>query len=865
MADLSQGIIELLEQLLGPALGKTCDIVGNKVEIEKKYKQINEHIQQTVEQESDALNRERLYEFLVNKYETLFFGKPNYNEDQYVDEMEERYGCVLQNDTKKLLLREIRELYDLIYQILSPQQRMLLQSNQENKTILIEIRQKLDEYKNERTISSSVSQNKMIPINREAIKERGDWQIFCDKWNGSLFKEDANARKLSEVFVKTNYSFIDIRKKENQIGKGRLQTAGTIINGYNINKVPSYNGGNSSAEYVIHHFDDLINECINIDDFLNKYIESDRKIALIFGLPGVGKSSIVAYMAGDYFKNEVESIFVLLSKIKYANNLLDSICDYLNIKAEELENKYLILDGLDEIANVPDAENMLINFIDTINRKYKRINVIITLRENYIDIRSASYIEYYAKCSIAQIEYFGKIQFVDFHKKFARCDMDINRLEILIKDREVFGIPLLLYIIYSLNLNVTTNADKYTLYQRIFAIDGGIYDKCNDGNGGYSEEADFTVEEKEGFHLISQIIAYYIYQQGNLEIEIQKVTEEILQVNCPERSKRCYLYNNYYEVNAQKIKFIHKSFYEFFLAEHIEIMLRNMCTEGISILKRYADLSNFLAKNKIDEEVFHHLRNKMNDVDYVIVDFFTDYVNDVCKNGGIFYVTENDNSILKSEANLFYNLMIITGVIATVTGMKIKVDYQEELWNELANIEQIGYLKSHLLDGIDFIDSFNNIIPCSILGIDRMKPSMIDTRHHLWMNTFFLNLIFQNSDLSDMYFLGSQMENCRFEGVDLRDGDFRYTHLDTIRFVNGSLQNSDFSKSELKEVIFRGVNLSGVKFDDCEFQGVTFDSENIVFIEEYLMEKYDSVSVYIIEKRETVSYTEYKQYYLKAY
>ena len=657
MNDIPQSIEQVFQILLEKGIVTAVEKGG----IEQKYSQLIEQIRQIVEKESDTVIQERLYQFLLNKCEILFWGKSDFDEEEVIRQIENKYGMILTKDTKKILLRGMRKIYDIVNQTLSPQQRMIIASNQEILSRLIVIQQTLEERIFQTNMNGISNENEMIPTKWEEKKTRGDWEIICDKWSGSLFNENNDSRSLAEVFVKTNYSFINIKKKENQLGKAHLQMVGTSINGYNIYKTSSYNGDDYTSEYVIHHFDDLMKDCINIDDFICKQKESDKKIALIFGLPGVGKSSIVAYMAGDYFKTESNSIFVLLSRLNYTGNLLGSICDYLNIKTEELENKYLILDGLDEIANVADAENMLVNFIDLINRRYREINVFITLRENYIDIRNASYIEYYAKCNIAKIEYFGKIQMVDFHKKFTRNCIDINRLELLIKEREVFGIPLLLYIIYSLNLNVTDTDDKYKLYEKIFSINGGIYDKCNAGNGGYSEESDFTVEEKGGFHFISQIIAYYIYKKGNLEINTQVITEAINYLNFPERSKRCYLYNNYYEVNDHIIKFIHKSFYEFFLSEYTGNMLRKLCVRDKDNSKQYAEFSNFLAVNKIEEEVFHHLMNKINEVDFEIVEFLSDYVDDVCKNGGCFYVTENNNSILRSEANLFYNLMRITG------------------------------------------------------------------------------------------------------------------------------------------------------------------------------------------------------------
>lgn len=855
-------MLEIVKLIIDKEIDRGVDYVIDKKVVDHKFQQITIQLQKIIEREPDELNRERLHEFLIGKCESLFWGKDDLDDEEIIREIKIKYGTILPNDTKKLLLEGMRLIHEKINEILSPEQRMFMLYNREIKALLIELQRMLEGFAKQienKELDFGSREETGTEIGRK--NTRGDWVKYTKLWEKDLFNEDINARKLSDIFVKTNYSFIEIRKEVNESRKRNLKTTGKSINGYVINEIPNYQDNHLPSEYVLNHFNNLINDCVNIDDFLNKQVKSDKKIALIFGLPGAGKSSIVAYMAGDYFKTEKNSIFVLLSKINYDGNLLEAICKYLAIGIEELENKYLILDGLDEVAEVSNAEVMLVNFIDAINRKYHNINVFITLRDNYIDIRSAKYVQYYSYCNVAQIEYFGKIQMVDFHQKYIGERMDAGRLELLSKDREVFGIPLLLYIIYSLKIDVTDKDDKYKLYEKIFSISGGIYDKCNDGKGGYSKEMEFSVEEKEGFHSISQIIAYQIYREKTLEIDLQIITDAIKEKDYPVRSQRCYLYNNYFEKTDQGIKFIHKSFYEFFLAEYCGNMLFELCRGRMDKQKAYTILSNFLAYNKIDDEVFHHLLNKMKQCDLEMVDFLEDYLNEVCRRGGCYFVTEKNNSILRLEAYLFYNLLKIIDVVASMIGIKVIASFEEELWDELANIEQIGFLQAHLLDEIEFIDLYQYADSFSIFEEDRMKTSMIDTRHHLWMNTIFSDLVFQNSDLSEMYFLGSKMMKCRFEGTQLHDCDFRYNQLSSIKFVNGSLKDSDFSGSTFDDVLFRGVDLFGVKLENCAFQKVTFDSENIKYVEHYFVEKQDNVYVFIRNTKETISYTMYKQNY----
>lgn len=93
---------------------------------------------------------------------------------------------------------------------------------------------------------------------------------------------------------------------------------------------------------------------------------------------------------------------------------------------------------------------------------------------------------------------------IDFHYKYTKEMISLERLRVLQQEKTVLGIPLLLYIVYSLNIDLMNEHDKYRLYQKIFSIQNGIYDKCNTGDGGYDIVGKkFTIEDKESFHAIA--------------------------------------------------------------------------------------------------------------------------------------------------------------------------------------------------------------------------------------------------------------------------------------------------------------------------------------------------------------------------
>lgn len=97
--------------------------------------------------------------------------------------------------------------------------------------------------------------------------------------------------------------------------------------------------------------------------------------------------------------------------------------------------------------------------------KYKGF---VTVRDNYVDIEAVKYRPYYAQCYIIQIMHFGLMQMIDFHYKYTKEMISLERLRVLQQEKTVLGIPLLLYIVYSLNIDLMNEHDKYRLYQKSF-------------------------------------------------------------------------------------------------------------------------------------------------------------------------------------------------------------------------------------------------------------------------------------------------------------------------------------------------------------------------------------------------------------
>lgn len=347
-----------------------------ELKVNKKLELIIDNVDNIIEKEPDEYKRGCLWEFFLDKYSIEVLGRNDIDEEKIENEFKNKYGMVITNETRQRLNYLTRILEEEINSFISPEHKIILSKNSEILLSINELKREIQSYYNLCKISNcSVNDNKKI---------NDDYDRYIKLWESSLFMEEQNEKRLADVFVETNFRVINISKKN----------VNSIRNDKQRNKFLMEKKHNE--EYLIQYLNDYTEEDMperalrryesdnkiysNLNEILNIYINSEKKISLILGLPGSGKSSLVSYLAGKYFDYNKKNIFVSLSKLKNANSLLEAVCAYLNVKQEDLENKFLVLDGLDEINYTNNAESLLINFINDIKNLYDNIKVFITVR-----------------------------------------------------------------------------------------------------------------------------------------------------------------------------------------------------------------------------------------------------------------------------------------------------------------------------------------------------------------------------------------------------------------------------------------------------------------------------------------------------
>lgn len=202
------------------------------------------------------------------------------------------------------------------------------------------------------------------------------------------------------------------------------------------------------------------------DKIIEKFVNYGRtSTMLIGGAPGIGKSTVVSWIANKYKNND--NVIILRFRdwkgVMLEKTLLNAICNRLNCEEEDLEEKVLILDGFDEMKVLHIRDQLLDDFFKEI-KDFENFKCIITSRPTYIESTQFSHVVMLQEFTIEKIK--------DFY--FIITGKTLNVTKEIETNIDVLGIPVILYMAIMSDIDFTQKTTKTELYNRIFAERGGI-------------------------------------------------------------------------------------------------------------------------------------------------------------------------------------------------------------------------------------------------------------------------------------------------------------------------------------------------------------------------------------------------------
>ena len=389
--------------------------------------------------------------------------------------------------------------------------------------------------------------------NHQKIQVKNRAKEYSDKWHQNVFlndfkKRDKNAGaniKLEDIYL------------EKQLPHYIWKT----------NDQPSYDLKELLSEYIVD--------------------KDGKKMLLILGHPGIGKSTLITWiMANLSEKGEQFFVYQFAHDLKnldwQCDDILNKTFEALNLAYEDLENKTLILDGFDEIRVNGDRERILNKINHELKEMtfFKNFSLIITCRVNYVSSEKMTGTDYITlqPWNEEQIKSFCEI----YEQESTRNNLEtinnkISEIKInkITEQKEILGIPLILYMVLALNIDIGKSSSIVDIYDQIFSLKrGGIYDRCYQ-----SEHRINTPEIKELIHRVSQRIAFWIFENYDDEASIPQYkfkeicdNEMIASPKNIQDIQSDVLIGNYFKpikhcegVGTDQLQFIHRSIYEYFV------------------------------------------------------------------------------------------------------------------------------------------------------------------------------------------------------------------------------------------------------------------------------------------------------------
>lgn len=589
-----------------------------------------------------------------------------------------------------------------------------------------------------------------------------------------------------------------------------------------------------------------------LKSLLKKYLMNNdgKKMLLILGQPGIGKSTLITWILANLVEKRDEVLVYQfaadLDSIDWqSKDVLNDIFKILGIEYDELENKTLILDGFDENYVGSDRERILNKLNQELKRKnkLKTFSLVITCRENYI------YNLYNIECDYITLQAWDETQIASFCKTYwNKCGNKIyeDKIHKILESKEIFGIPLILYMILALDISIEKSSSIVDVYDQIFSLKkGGIYDRCYDMEHRINEP-----EIKKYIHQASQKIAFWIFENNHNKAFIyQKNFKEICETVMSEAKDKNKdiqsdtLIGGYFKIRhcegklADEVNFVHRSIYEYFVALYF--------FESINDLTSKEEIAGKLGELLIDGYLSDQLlkfikikfdRMKQNDFSNNIKEVFQIMLWD----GMIFHTGKCFKCAIEKEMNVFSNMLKIVQLWNSVLGklnnrITVYLKYNRKKLRLdgiiLENVDLEGVyleaadLKGAHMNGVNFNKadlSRANMSGAHLFGADLIRANLDET------------------NLRVAYLNGANMSGAHMSGANLNSAYLRGTYL----------KNADLSGADL-----RGIDLIDTNLEGANLEHTIFDDRQI----DLLSKRYDlsSSKIYISQSDEIISYQEY--------
>lgn len=508
-----------------------------------------------------------------------------------------------------------------------------------------EINKKMDKIDEKISINNK-NDNEENLQSKELVKSRT--QEYADKWEANMFLNDFDEwDENAGVNVKLSDVYID-------------------------KHLPHFKFGHNEKESD------------NLNVLLSKHImkTKENKMLLILGQPGIGKSTLITWITVN-FADRINDILVYrfasdLRSMDWNNGRISNrVLEKLGLNHSVLNGKILILDGFDEVSIEVNRRKDILDSLygDWIyNKAIDNFSLIVTCRENYVP-RFAI-----LKCKYIILQPLDEIQIKSFCNIFQeklKNAISENTIEKLLENKEILGIPLILYMVLALNISIEKEGSIVDVYDKIFSLEGGIYDRCID-NKMFADKHRIG-EIKEYIHQISRDIAIWMFENeadkaSIPQEEYKKICRIIMQGEKKNKEiGQDFLIGNFFKlvkhcdgIETEELYFVHRSIYEYFVIEvicnSIKSLLEKIDYEDVNKLymKIACICGLYLKGNNLSITMMNYMKHK---IENSILNEKFDVINEtfqlMLRDGMTYYTGVCYKNVINCEKNIFTNMLEI--------------------------------------------------------------------------------------------------------------------------------------------------------------------------------------------------------------
>lgn len=540
---------------------------------------------------------------------------------------------------------------------------------------------------------------------------------------------------------------------------------------------------------------------------LRNFIEGTQRNLLLLGQPGMGKSSIISFLAHEY--QDKENLIILKFKdldekrMHDKHGLYRTICEELQCEAADLRNKVLILDAFDEIHYEGNTQDLLEEFL--IDIKWQQgLKVLITSRENYINLQETEF------QSVVVLKPFGPDKMIPFYQKVCNVT-DVPEIEKW-KNKEIIGIPVILYMALTVGVDLSEGGSKSELYDKIFALKGGIFDRfATKYQHGYETDPHQIEYIKKEFKEILGRLAFEMFDslldfvQHDTYI---KIAQSILEDSVPREIMDFPIKNLY--ASDQRIEFVHKSIYEYFIAEYIFMEMSKVIetNKKKNAARRFAELfENGVFSYEIKEALTYKFEKSFEEKEW---EFVEDVFSFMIGKGMTSCLKNISTNVLNAETNIFRNMMDV-------------IRFRELNPNKLIVLDDtIKWMLSRYIKSAGALKIFLDLSYMDLSGIELMGANLTESR--------LLGANLEDAELLGADLAGANLQDAKLDYADLGHVNLQRADLRGASLHKAELRKADLSWANLQDTVLTGAGLREARVYRIDVNGAVFDIDNVVCV-----------------------------------